>query len=95
MRFNEAVDPVFAVEFLRSAPVQNIILRQSTQSAQQNFSGPLIRALPMPLPPLELQRTFAARVTDIRALESAQVASRQKLDDLFQSLLHGAFRGQL
>jgi len=51
--------------------------------------------MPFPLPPLSLQRNFAARVAGIRAMEANQAASRCRLDDLFQSLLQRAFRGEL
>lgn len=47
------------------------------------------------LPPLSLQHQFAARVTEVQALEAQQAASRQLLDHLFQSMLHRAFRGEL
>ena len=47
------------------------------------------------VPPLTLQSTFASRVAEVRELEAAQVASRQRLDDLSQSLLHRAFQGEL
>jgi len=42
-----------------------------------------------------LQKEFAARVTEIRALQAEQAASRQRLESLFQSLLHRAFNGDL
>lgn len=48
-----------------------------------------------PVPPLPLQKKFAVRVTEIRGMESAQSASRKRLDDLFQSMLHHAFEGEL
>ena len=38
---------------------------------------------------------FAARVSSLRSLESAQSASRKNLDALFQSILHRAFEGEL
>lgn len=95
MRFNDGLEPTFALELLRSASIQNIISRQSKQAAQPNFSGPLIRALPLILPPIPLQCAFAARVSDIRALQTVQAAIRQRLNDMFQSLLHRAFQGEL
>jgi len=49
----------------------------------------------IPLPPLDRQKDFAQRVTEIRDLETAQVTIRRRLDDLFQSLLHRAFNGEL
>jgi type I restriction enzyme S subunit len=51
--------------------------------------------LDIPVPPLSVQKKFAARVTKIRELEAEQAASRRRLDDLFQSLLHRAFNGEL
>jgi type I restriction enzyme S subunit len=47
------------------------------------------------LAPLDLQRQFAARVAEIRALQARQAESRRRLDDLFQSMLHRAFQGEL
>jgi type I restriction enzyme S subunit len=49
----------------------------------------------LPFPPIELQSEFAAHVAEVRALEARQAASRRRLDDLYQSLLHRAFRGEL
>lgn len=34
-------------------------------------------------------------VAEIRAMQAAQSASRKRLDDLFQSMLHRAFEGEL
>jgi hypothetical protein len=34
-------------------------------------------------------------VSEVRAIEKKQAESRRRLDDLFQSLLHRAFRGEL
>lgn len=54
-----------------------------------------VRSLHIPVPPLPLQKAFAARVAEIRELEAGQAASRQRLDALFQSMLHRAFNGEL
>ena len=44
---------------------------------------------------MTLQTNFAQRVSEIRALEAAQAASRRRLEHLFQSFLHRAFNGDL
>jgi hypothetical protein len=44
---------------------------------------------------MPLQKEFAQRVSEIRELEEAQSSSRRRLDDLFQSMLHRAFNGEL
>jgi type I restriction enzyme S subunit len=46
-------------------------------------------------PPLPLQKEFAKRVTEIRVMQADQSASRKRLDELFQSMLHRAFEGEL
>ena len=51
--------------------------------------------IPVPLPPLELPREFARRVTAVEALKRAQRASLAELDALFATLQHRAFRGEL
>jgi hypothetical protein len=51
--------------------------------------------MPFPLPPLSLQRIFAERIAEVRSAESEQFASKQGLDNLFQSLLTRAFNGEL
>jgi len=61
----------------------------------QNLETDALKRLSMLCPPLSLQKEFAARVSKIRELEAGQAASRQRLDDLFQSMLHRAFNGGL
>jgi type I restriction enzyme, S subunit len=46
-------------------------------------------------PPMLLQKEFAQRVTEIRELEAAQAAGLQRLEALFQSMLHRAFQGEI
>lgn len=49
----------------------------------------------IPLPPLPLQLEFAKLVEDIEAEKARQTESKKKLDELFQSLMHRAFTGEL
>jgi type I restriction enzyme S subunit len=95
MRFEKTLDPLYARAVLTAPSVRAIVARQSRQAAQQNFSGPSLRRLPMPLPPIELQREFAHRVTAVEKLKTAQRASLAELDALFATLRHRAFRGEL
>ncbi len=54
-----------------------------------------LKSLTIPLPPIALQRKFAERLKYARDLGASQAESRQRLNDLFQSLLYRAFRGNL
>jgi type I restriction enzyme S subunit len=62
---------------------------------QSNINAQELKAIPIPVPPLPLQKEFAQRVMEIRELEASQAASRLRLEELFQSLLHRAFNGEL
>lgn len=66
-----------------------------TGSAQPKLNQGNMNRLLIPVPPLPLQKEFAERVAEIRAMETAQAESRKKLDALFQSLLHRAFAGEI
>ena len=65
------------------------------QMAQKNINLKILSELTIPVPPLALQKDFAARVSEIRAVQADQSAGRKRLDDLFQSTLHRAFEGEL
>lgn len=71
------------------------LLAKRVGGAQPNLSQALIRNLQVPLPPLDLQRQFAHRISAVERLEEAQVASQRELDALFAALQHRAFRGEL
>lgn len=67
----------------------------STRVNMPKVNRKQLEAYPTMLPPLPLQKAYSARIAEIRALETTQAVSRRRLDDLFQSLLHRAFQGEL
>ncbi|HET7625635.1 MAG TPA: restriction endonuclease subunit S [Verrucomicrobiae bacterium] len=73
------------------------ILNQVTTAAHgtKKLDSDKLKAVMIPVPPLPLQKEFAERVKEIRALETAQARSRARLDALFASLLDRAFKGEL
>lgn len=88
--------PIYFEKFLQTASAKRYFLgcaKRTTNLASINMTQ--LRGLPVPVPPLSRQREFAARVAEIRAMEVQQAASRQRLDALFQSMLHSAFLGDL
>jgi len=95
MRFADHVNPEYARCVLTSDRVRGLIAKRSRQAAQQNFSGPAIRRLPMPVPPMSLQTEFAERVDRVRLEGSRHVASCARFDTLFACLQQRAFRGEL
>lgn len=85
----------FLLWFIRLPQTQSWIQGQVKGSTFREITLGNLRQLPVLTPPLPLQKEFAQRVTEIREMESAQAASRRRLDDLFQSMLHRAFNGDL
>jgi type I restriction enzyme S subunit len=69
--------------------------RSKTSAGQFNINTESLGAIPVPLPPITLQREFARRVTAVEALKTAHRASLAELDALFATLQHRAFRGEL
>lgn len=83
------------LEYLRFSLELRSLKDFVTGSTQPKLNQARLNLIPIPLPPLSLQQQFADRVAEVRALEESQAASRERLDDLFQSLLHRAFTGEL
>lgn len=90
---NEGVDSGFLVALVRS--LKPLIQASATGVMTRIINKSALERIPAISPPRPLQRQFAAHVTGIRQLEAAQAASRERIDDLFQSLLHRAFQGEL
>jgi restriction endonuclease S subunit len=91
---SNACNPIFLRAFLETQAFRHQIEKLITGSAQPNFGPSHLKLIRLPFPPLLLQKEFAQRVTEIRGLEAAQAASRQRLEALFQSMLHRAFNGE-
>ena len=54
-----------------------------------------MKSLKVQLPPLNLQDRFAQIVQQARYLREIQSQSKQQIDDLFNSLMQKAFKGEL
>jgi type I restriction enzyme, S subunit len=95
MRFKNVVDPAYVLAVLTMPSIREIVARRSRQAAQQNFSGPALRQLPMPLPPAIQQKEFVRRIKVIKRIGGAFHRSSSDLKALFLSLQYRAFRGEL
>jgi len=89
------LDSRYFMTALKMPSVWKQIEERATGSTVRGIRQAELRKVVIPIPPLPLQKEFAAHVTDIRAMESHQAESRRRLDDLFRSMLHQAFEGQL
>jgi len=75
--------------------LQKIIEDAAPESAQKNINLEILRDLDFPLPPITLQNQFAERVTIIEQQKAIAQASLEKSEELFNSLLQKAFKGEL
>jgi len=99
---NQQINAIIPNDNVESAFLGTLILALKPL-IQQRATGVMTRIItkselekvPAVLPPLSLQRRFANRVIEIRRLEREQAVSRQRLDSLFESLLHRALQGDL
>jgi len=62
---------------------------------QENLNLQLLGSFEVLLPPLPLQQIFATRIQAIESLKATHSAALAELDNLFASLQHRAFRGEL
>jgi type I restriction enzyme S subunit len=77
-------------------PMARLYLNQTEKGAiMAGLNMGLIKAMPIQLPPVALQQTFAARIQSVEALKASHRAALLALDKLFASLQHRAFAGEL
>ena len=91
----EILHPCYLAHVLTSSSILQFLEGIATGITMGVLNGGMLKRLVVPLPPLSLQKEFAKRVMEIRELEVARSASRDRLEALFQSMLHRAFNGEL
>lgn len=92
----DMIDPVYVRELFRTPGGRRIFLRSTRKTTvQYNINTKELRALRIPLPPINLQREFVSRVTSLESIRDFGNHFLARLDHLFSSLQHRAFSGQL
>lgn len=86
----------FFTQLLRTKGGRARFMKQARRTAVQfNINGEQISEIEIPLPPLPLQEKFAAIVQKFERVRRQQHEATRQAENLFQSLLHRAFRGEL
>jgi type I restriction enzyme S subunit len=75
--------------------IQEQLEAAAPESAQKNINLAILRGLPIPVPPIELQHKFEGIVWEVRHSVAIQQAHAAGLDLLFASLQHRALNRQL
>ncbi|MHB1309025.1 MAG: restriction endonuclease subunit S [Limisphaerales bacterium] len=95
IRLAEATSSIFMAAYLSTDFVQRYFTNELRTVSQPTLNIKQLSETTVVLPPIELQREFARRVTAVEKLKTAQRASLAELDTLFTALQHRAFRGEL
>jgi type I restriction enzyme S subunit len=100
VRFADGVLPEWVSYYLRSAYGRAWVRSVVTQQVgQANVNGTKLRALTVPLPPLDVQRALVEAVERYmeaaRALETRLVGNLRQAVNLERAVLHAAFSGAL
>ena len=95
LRFNELIDDVFLYFQLVSPHGKREIQKRVKGAVTKTIRKDAVREVPLISPPLELQNQFAERVQAIEAQKAQAQESLAQAEDLFNSLLQRAFKGEL
>jgi type I restriction enzyme S subunit len=90
------IDPKFLTVFLNTATGRQAMqpfIR--TTAGQSNISQEGLRQIPMIFPPLEKQLNFRHKVEEIERMSEQKQRTSKGIEDLFATLLHRAFTGDL
>jgi type I restriction enzyme, S subunit len=89
------VNAIYLWKLLTTDAKRRALTRLATGSAgsMPNISKERLRTLPVKVPTLGLQMKFADFVKEIRSIRQQQQAAIQKAEEVFASLLAGAFSG--
>lgn len=93
---NESIFNKYYLYFAFKHPAIKLELIKSNRGIRQaNISKEDILKLKIPIPPLELQNQFAQIVQQVETLKNHQTQSKQEIDNLFNTLMQKAFKGEL
>jgi type I restriction enzyme, S subunit len=93
--FVATMSPKLDLPYLAQALSDANINQYAGRAAQPLVSGSRIYPLEILVPSLDEQREFARQIESLEKLKSSHKTALSKLDDLFASLQHRAFRGEL
>lgn len=75
--------------------LQKIIERTAPESAQKNINLKILNGLEILQPPIDKQNEFANKVLEIDKQKSHLLKAKDSMEDLYNSLLQKAFKGEL
>ncbi len=92
-RSDTAIEPKFALHLFQQPAIRNKLsqLASGTGGSMKNISQAKLKTLELPVPPIELQRQFAAKADAVRGIAAQQAAALATAQATFDALLHQSF----
>jgi type I restriction enzyme S subunit len=88
--------PGFLHAYFLQHPIAQRYLEQSAKGAiMSGLNMGIIKAMPIPLPPIELQKIFIGRLGSVERTRTQYLNSQAEMNELFGSLQYRAFQGEL
>ena len=94
-RFNNKIIPKYTYFFTKTPKYLNWISLVQRVVAQPNINAKQYSSLKIPLPPLPLQQKFAKIVEQVEKMKENVKKTKGNSEELFNSLISKAFRGEL
>jgi len=94
-RFNETIIPEYVYYFTKTNKYLCWVASAQKVVAQPNINAKQYSSLKLPFPPIKLQQKFAKIVEHVEELKENVKKTKQNSEELFNSLMHKAFRGEL
>ena len=95
IRLADETSRIFIAAYLGTDFIQRYFTNELRTVSQPTLNIKQLSETIVVLPPMDLRREFARRVTALEGLKTAQRKSLGELDALFVALQHRAFRGEL
>ena len=93
---SSTVLPEYIQELLKSRYIRSKIAKTcKTTAGQYLLSKMKLHEIDMPCPPLKFQRRFVNIIKNVETIQQSQIQSQQQIDNLFNSLMQKAFKGEL
>jgi type I restriction enzyme S subunit len=89
------INSIYLAYFFNSQRGKEMVAKNEVGGIQKHFNIGTLNHLEIPIPPVQFQNQFAERVAAIEEQKVIAQASLVKSEDLFNSLLQKAFKGEL
>jgi len=92
---SQLVKPTYLSQLFRNKSFKNLMFESGQGANIQNINQQILSGIAVPLPSLNMQEYFEQSIQSIEEQKAQSQASLEKAEELFNSLLKRAFKGEL